>query len=89
MKTLTLEEAIHKMAGKPANRFGLTGRGELKVGNFADLVVFDADKVNSKSTIEEPRVYPEGIRLVVVNGVVVVDNGAHSGKRPGKVLRRN
>ena len=57
--------------------------------NNADLVVFDADKVESKSTIEEPRVYPEGIRLVVVNGVVVVDNGVHSGKRPGKVLRRN
>lgn len=89
MKTLTLEQAIHKMAGKPAARFGLSGRGELKKGNFADLVIFDADNVKSKSSIEEPRVYPEGIRLVVVNGVVVVDNGAHSGKRPGRVLRRN
>ncbi len=89
MKTLSLEQAIHKMAGKPADRFGLSGRGELKVGNFADLVVFDAEKVRSKSTVMEPRVYPEGIRLVMVNGTIVVDNGVHSGKRPGKVLRRN
>lgn len=89
MKTLTLEEAIHKMAAKPAARFGLKNRGELKVGNFADIVIFDAENVRSKSSIQEPRVYPEGIRLVTVNGAIVVDNGVHTLKYPGRVLRRN
>jgi len=89
MKTLTLEDAIYKMAAKPAKRFGLAGRGEIGIGNFADMVVFDAAKVRSRSTVEEPRVYPDGIRCVSVNGTIVVDNGTHTGKRPGKVLRRN
>lgn len=88
MRTLTLENAIHKMTAKPAARFGLARRGVLQKGNFADLVIFDAANVRSRSTIDEPRVYPEGIRLVVVNGVVVVDDGIHTGKRPGQVLRR-
>jgi N-acyl-D-amino-acid deacylase len=89
MKTLTLEDAIYKMAAKPAKRFGLSGRGEIATGNFADLVVFDAANVRTRSTVEEPRAYPDGIRCVIVNGTIVVDNGIHSGKRPGKVLRRN
>lgn len=88
MKTLTLENAIHKMTAKPAARFGLANRGILREGNFADLVIFDAANVKSKSTLKEPRVYPEGIHLVVVNGVAVVDDGVHTGKRPGRVLRR-
>lgn len=87
-KTIPLELAIHKMTKKPAERFGLRGRGEIKTGNYADLVLFDAERVRSKSTVENPQVYPEGIKIVVVNGEIVVNSGVHNGNRPGKVLRR-
>lgn len=87
-KTLTLESAIHKMSSKPAQRFALKTRGEIKEGWFADMVIFDADKVRSDSTLENPCVYPEGIQQVIVNGTIVVDESQHTLKRPGRVLRR-
>jgi N-acyl-D-amino-acid deacylase len=86
--TLTLEEAIRKMTAKPAARFRLAGRGMLRPGYFADVVVFDFDKLSSASTFDTPTVYPQGIDLVLVNGVVVVDKSGHCGTRPGRVLRR-
>jgi N-acyl-D-amino-acid deacylase len=89
MKTISLETAIHKMAAKPAKRFGIKKRGVLKEGNFADVVVFDPANVRTKSTVQQPRAYPEGIQLVVVNGTIAVKNGEHSGSMTGKVLRRN
>ena len=89
MKTISLETAIHKMAAKPANRFGIKKRGILKEGNFADVVVFDPTNVRTRSTVQNPRAYPEGIQLVVVNGTVAVKNGDHTGSMTGKVLRRN
>jgi N-acyl-D-amino-acid deacylase len=87
-KTITLETAVHKMTTKPAKRFGIANRGTLKEGYFADIVLFDADRVRSAATPEVPRVYPEGIRLVTVNGTIVVDNGTHTGARTGRVLRK-
>jgi N-acyl-D-amino-acid deacylase len=87
-KTLTLESAIHKMSSKPAQRFALKTRGEIKEGWFADMVIFDADKVRSDSTLENPCVYPVGIQQVIVNGTIVVDESQHTLKRPGRVLRR-
>ncbi|CAB4844307.1 unannotated protein [freshwater metagenome] len=87
-KTISLETAIHKMTSKPATRFGIAKRGILEEGYFADIVVFDAERVRSNSTVEVPRVYPEGIRLVTVNGTIVVDNGSHTGARTGRVLRK-
>ena len=86
--TLTLETAIHKMTKKVADRFNIQKRGEIKEGNFADLVLFNADTVDSRSTIQKPQVYPDGITAVIVNGEIVVHNGTHKGKRPGRVLRR-
>lgn len=86
--TLSLEEAIHKMSGKPAARFGLVGRGLLREGYKADVVVFDFDRLSSDSTFENPCVYPEGIDAVLVNGTVAVDGGEHTGARAGRVLRR-
>lgn len=77
------------MTKKPADRFEIKQRGEIKVGNFADLVLFDANTVGSKSTIQNPQVYPDGITAVLVNGEIVVHNGVHKGLRPGKVLRRS
>ena len=87
-RTISLETAVHKMTKKPADRFELKSRGEIKVGNFADLVLFDARNVRSESSLENPQVYPEGIKIVIVNGEIVVHNGVHNGKRPGQVIRR-
>jgi len=60
----------------------------LKEGNFADVVVFDPINVRTRSNVQQPRAYPEGIQLVVVNGTIAVKNGEHSGSMTGKVLRR-
>jgi N-acyl-D-amino-acid deacylase len=87
--TLSLAEAVRKMSGMPARRFGLRARGLIREGYFADLVVFDFDQLDSKSTFEHPQVYPEGISLVCVNGEVAVKNGRLTRKRAGRVLRRS
>ena len=85
---LTLENAIHKMTGFPARRMGMKDRGLVKEGLTADLVVFDPSTVIDNSTWENPHQYPDGIPYVLVEGVPVVDEGKHTGARPGKVLRR-
>jgi len=86
--TLTLEEAIRKMTSLPADRLGLTNRGRIAVGAWADLVVFDPATIADVATFEEPHQYPVGIGLVMVNGVPVVDGGSFTSARPGRVLRR-
>jgi N-acyl-D-amino-acid deacylase len=85
---LGLEDAIWKMTGGPAARLGLEDRGTLRDGSAADLVVFDLATVQSHATYDEPRQFPSGIEHVVVNGELVVDEGAHTGARPGRALRR-
>ena len=67
---------------------GFVRRGRLKTGWAADICVFDPARVIDKATFKEPAVYPEGIRKVIVNGQLVVDDGAHTGRLPGKVLRK-
>jgi N-acyl-D-amino-acid deacylase len=86
--TLSLEEAVRKMSGMPAARFGLHSRGLVQEGYFADIVVFDFAALNSPSTFARPAVYPDGIMLVTVNGTVVVNVDGHTGQRAGRVLRR-
>src|ERR1041385_7420070 len=83
---LTLPEAIRKMTSWPATRMRLTGRGSLKEGNWADVVVFDLATIQDKATYEQPMQYPAGIEYVVVNGQLVVDQGKHTGAKPGMVL---
>ena len=85
---LTLENAIHKMTGFPAQRMGMKDRGLVQEGLTADLAVFDPETVIDNSTWEDPHQYPDGIPYVLVKGVPVVDGGVHTGARPGKVLRR-
>lgn len=85
---LPLTTAIHKMTQMPAVRLGLTDRGVLKVGNVADVVVFDAATVKDMSTFAEPHQYPVGIETVVVNGVVAVSAGKATGVRAGRVVLR-
>ena len=85
---MTLEEAVYKCAGFPAQRLGLKDRGLVKEGLVADLVVFDPETVIDRATFEQPQQYPEGIPYVIVNGTAVVCEGKNTGARPGRVLRR-
>lgn len=87
-RIVPLEEMIRKMTSLPADHMGFVRRGRLKVGWAADICVFDPGRIIDKATFKEPAAYPEGIRQVVVNGQIVVDDGAHTGKLPGRVLRK-
>ncbi len=82
-----LPTAVRKMTSLPADRIGLADRGRVARGKMADLVVFDAAGVKDEATFADPHRYPAGIRHVFVNGTLVVDAGAHTGARPGRVLR--
>jgi N-acyl-D-amino-acid deacylase len=84
---LSLEEAIRKMTGAAAARLGLRQRGLLRDGMLADIVVFDPATVRSNATYDEPRRFPDGIDHVIVNGVLVVDGGTHTGATPGRGIR--
>lgn len=83
---LTLEEAVRRMASAPARRLGFADRGEIRDGLVADLVVFDPDEISDRATFEDPHQYSVGVRYVLIGGVLVVDEGAHTGARPGRVL---
>ncbi len=86
--SLSLEQMISHMTSAPARRFGLVDRGLVRTGMFADLVLFDPQAVKSRSTFENPKQYPDGIDVVVVNGQIVIDHGIHTGATPGRALRR-
>ena len=86
-KLETLEEAVRKMTSFAAEAAGLSGRGLVKPGFAADLVLFDPATVRSNATFETPNRYSEGFRYVAVNGVLVVDEGKLTGKTPGRALR--
>ena len=83
---LTLEEAVRKMSGATAARLGLQDRGLLREGFFADVAVFDPGRIIDRATFEDPHRYADGVEYVLVNGVLVVDGGEHTGARPGRVL---
>ena len=84
---LSLEDAVRRMTGLPAARFGLEGRGEVRAGACADLVMFDAEAIADRSTFEAPTRPAAGIDLVMVNGAVIREEGRATGNRPGRVLR--
>ena len=86
--TLRLEEAIRKLTSMTATHFGLKDRGLLRAGGYADVAVFDLDRLEEVSTVEQPLAYARGMGYVLVNGVVVLDEGEHTGAKPGKNLRR-
>jgi N-acyl-D-amino-acid deacylase len=83
---LTLEEAIRKMTSRAAIRVGLTDRGLLRPGMFADITIFDPATIRDVATFEDPTHYSVGIRWVVVNGRAVVESGRMTNARPGQVL---
>ena len=89
----SLEVAVRKLSGYPAERFGLTRRGRLKEGYYADVVVFDPETVTDRATYDDPHQYPDGIETVIVNGVTVIENHCEvEGLRhplPGRYLKFN
>jgi N-acyl-D-amino-acid deacylase len=85
---LSLEQAIAHVSGNPARRLGLRDRGVLAKGNWADVVVFDAATIDSAADYDHPTVSPTGIRLVLVNGVPVMDDGVRTAALPGRAIRR-
>ncbi len=87
-RTLRLEDAIRKMTSMPATHFRLRGRGMLCAGYWADVVVFDFDRLEDVSSVAEPVAYARGVEHVLVNGVPVVSDGEHTGARPGRNLLR-
>ena len=87
-KRLTLEDAIRKFTSLAAQRMRLGDRGVLKVGMWADVVVFDPATVRDRATFARPHQLAEGMRWVLVNGVPVIAEGKATGARPGKVLRK-
>lgn len=88
-KILSLEEAIHKMSGKPAEVFRLEKRGIIKPGNFADIFIFDPETIIDTATADEPYQLPHGIGYVLVNGVPAYVQGKVQGALAGRVLRKS
>ncbi|MBN2334482.1 amidohydrolase family protein [Candidatus Bathyarchaeota archaeon] len=87
-KTFTIEEAVYKTSTQAATRHGIEGRGMLKEGAYADVVLLDMAKLKVTATPLKPRSLSKGIDYVLVNGVPVVEKGKHTGATPGKVLRK-
>ncbi len=88
LKALSLEDAIQKMTSRPARRLGLGGRGLIRQGYYADIVIFNPDLVQDQATYTEPKQYSTGIETVIVNGKVAVDKGCHQKVYQGRVLGR-
>ncbi len=86
-KVLSLADAVRKLSKLPATNLKLKKRGELKVGNYADIVIFDPVKVQDHATFAKPHQYATGIIHVFVNGVRVLQDGEHTGKKPGRFLK--
>jgi N-acyl-D-amino-acid deacylase len=88
-KLMTVAEAVRKMTSLPASNLGITHRGLLRQGYFADIAVFDPSTIQDHATFEKPRQLATGVSEVFVNGVEVVHNGEHTGAKPGRVVKRD
>ncbi len=88
-KLLALEDAVRKITSLNAAKIGIGDRGLLKRGYFADVTIFDADKIIDRATYTEPFQYNEGVEFVIVNGEVVLERGNHTGARPGRTIRKH
>lgn len=87
-KLLRLEDGVRKMTSLNAVKVGILDRGLLRPGNFADVTLFDPERVLDRSTYTQPFQYSEGIAYVIVNGQIVLERDKHTGARPGRALRR-
>jgi N-acyl-D-aspartate/D-glutamate deacylase len=88
-KWITMEQAIRAATSLPAEVLGLEGRGKLKEGFAADIVVFDPDKITDKATYDDPHRYSEGILYLMINGKLSIENGNYNGQLAGKPIRMN
>ncbi len=86
-KIISLQEAIRKLSKLPATNLKIKNRGELKTGNYADIVIFDPAKVKDNATFEKPHQYAEGMIHVFVNGVQVLKDGEHTEAKPGRFVK--
>ncbi len=86
-KVISLQQAIYKLANLPAKNLKLQKRGELKVGNYADIIIFDPLKVKDNATFDKPHQYSDGFIHVFINGVHVLKNGEHIGTTPGRFIK--
>ena len=86
-KIISLQEAIRKLSKLPATNLKIKNRGEIKTGNYADIVIFDTAKINDKATFEKPHQYAEGMIHVFVNGKQVLKDGEHTGATPGQFVK--
>ncbi|GAC1494008.1 MAG: hypothetical protein NVS1B13_24500 [Flavisolibacter sp.] len=84
---ISLQKAIYKLSKLPATNLKLKRRGELKVGNYADIVVFDPLKIKDLATYESPHQYAQGMKDVFVNGIQVIKNGVHTGAKAGRFIK--
>lgn len=84
---ISLEEAVRRMTSLPAQKFNLRDRGLVREGMAADLVVFDENEVEDMATFQQPHAFSRGFRYVIVNGIVTLEDGRHTGARQGIVLR--
>ena len=78
---------MRKVTSLPASILGLADRGQIETGYAADIAVFDPARVGETNSFEKPKSYATGVPYVIVNGVVVIDKGQHTGAKPGKALR--
>ncbi len=86
-KVIPLEEAVFKLSGLPASNLKIEKRGSMKAGNFADLAIFDPEKIRDNATYDNPQQYATGMIHVFVNGEQVLKDGEHTGAQPGRVIR--
>ena len=86
-KVISLEEAVRKLTSLPADNLKIKKRGMIKTGFYADLAIFDPDKIQDNATFETPRKYSTGMVHVFVNGIQVLKDGEHTGAKPGRVVR--
>jgi N-acyl-D-amino-acid deacylase len=85
-KVIPIEEAIHKLSGLPAQMLKLKKRGEIRTGNYADIVIFDPNTIKANATYEQPHQLSTGVKGVFVNGVEVLKDGKHTGAKPGRAV---
>ncbi|HRI22484.1 MAG TPA: amidohydrolase family protein, partial [Panacibacter sp.] len=86
-KAVSLQQAIYKLSKLPATHLKLQKRGELKPGNYADVIVFDPAKIEDHATFEKPHQYATGVSDVFVNGMQVLKNNIHTGASPGRFIK--
>lgn len=89
LKVLSLGQAIHKMTGLPAASMGMEKRGLIRAGNYADLVLFDADVIADRATMQDSTAPSVGVQSVWVNGVLAFDNGEPTMQYPGRIVVRD